>query len=282
MGGYYSPQPQRRGFSFGNLRWIIMLGFAAYAVYYYFSNQNVVPLTGRKQLVSTTPAQEAALGLQSYKQILQQENVIPNGQVVDLVRGIGRKLAAATGNDGAGFQWEFEVIKSDQVNAFCLPGGKVAVYTGILPVAKNEDGLAAIMGHEIAHAIARHGGERMAQQKLVQLGTLAAGVALSDQDPRTRGMVLGALGVGTQFGVLLPFSRDHESEADYMGIIYAGRACYDPREAPELWKRMGQAAGSGRKPAEFMSTHPSNETRIRQLNNWMPEALKVRQETCGK
>lgn len=266
----------------GGIKLLPILLFGAYMAYYYFSNQQTVPLTGRKQLVDISREQEAALGYQSYAQILRQEQVIRSGKEADLIKEIGQKLARATREDGNGFQWEFNLINSNQINAFCLPGGKVAVYTGILPVAKTVDGLAAIMGHEIAHAIARHGAERMAQQKLLQIGTMAAGVAVSDMDPSMQRGVMGALGVGAQFGVLLPFSRNHESEADYMGILYAARACYDPTEAPKLWVRMGEAAGGGRGPSEFMSTHPSHETRIRQLNEWMPKALEERQQSCGK
>lgn len=252
--------------------------FAIYGIYYFVSNRETVPLTGRKQLVDMSREQESALGLQSYRQILRQERVITTGQNAQTIKEIGRKLSAVS--EDPGFQWDYNLIDSPQANAFCLPGGKVAVYTGILPVAKNADGLAVIMGHEIAHAIARHGAERMAHQKLVQIGSLAAGVAVSDMDPAQQRAVMGALGVGAQFGVLLPFSREHESEADYMGLIYVARACFDPTEAPKLWERMGQASG-GRGPAQFMSTHPSHETRIRQFQEWMPEALKIRKEKCG-
>ena len=255
-----------------------VLLFGIYGVYYYFSNQETVPVTGRTQLVDISRDQEAALGLQSYRQILRQENVVTTGQNAETIKAIGARISAVT--ESSGFKWEYNLIDSPQVNAFCLPGGKVAVYSGILPVAKNTDGLAAIMGHEIAHAIARHGAERMAHQKLVQIGTLAAGVAVSDMDPGQQRAVMGALGVGAQFGLLLPFSREHESEADYMGLIYLARACFDPTEAPKLWERMGQASG-GKGPAQFMSTHPSHETRIRQFQQWMPEALKIRQEKCG-
>jgi len=251
--------------------------FLLYAGYYWFANQEEVPHTGRTQLVDMSREQEAALGFQSYRQILNQEAVLQSGEIVDQVREIGRRIAAVS--EDPGFDWEFNVIQSDQANAFCLPGGKVAVYTGIIPVAKNIDGLAAIMGHEIAHAIARHGAERMAHQKLMQFGTLAAGMALSDMDRTTQTAVMGALGVGAQYGVLLPFSRDHESEADYIGLVYSAKACFDPTEAPELWVRMGEASGGGQ-PAEFMSTHPSHETRIRQLNEWMPEALELRAQHC--
>ena len=234
-------------------------------------------MTGRTQLVDMSREQEMALGYQSYQQILSGEAVLQSGEIVDQVREIGRRLAAVS--EDPGFDWEFNVIQSDQANAFCLPGGKVAVYTGIVPVAQNIDGLAVIMGHEIAHAIARHGAERMAHQKLTQLGTLAVGMAMSDMDRQTQYAVMGALGVGAQYGVLLPFSRDHESEADYMGLVYTARACFDPTEAPELWRRMGEASGGGA-PAEFMSTHPSHDTRIRQFDEWMPEALAARREAC--
>jgi predicted Zn-dependent protease len=264
------------------LKLLPILLFGLYLAYYYFSNQQTVPLTGRSQLVDMNRDQEAALGYQSYQQILRESAVMRSGPQVDLVRSIGQRLAKASQGDDPGFEWEFNVIQDDQVNAFCLPGGKVAVYTGILPVAQNDNALAAIMGHEIAHAIARHGAERMAHQKLVQIGTLAAGVALSDMDAGAQRAVMGALGVGTQFGVLLPFSRDHESEADYMGLIYAARACFDPREAPRLWERMGAASGGGPAPAEFMSTHPSHETRIRKLEEWMPKALEERAKSCGR
>jgi len=272
------PFGNRGGRGGGGLKLLPVILFALYGIYYYFSNQEAVPLTGRTHLVEITRDQEAALGLQSYRQILRQEQVVPSGQNADSIKEIGRRISAVT--ESTGFKWEYNLIDSPQVNAFCLPGGKVAVYTGILPVAKNTDGLAVIMGHEIAHAIARHGAERMAHQKLVQIGTLAAGVAVSDMDPGQQRAVMGALGVGAQFGLLLPFSREHESEADYMGLIYVARACFDPTEAPKLWERMGQASG-GRGPSQFMSTHPSHETRIRQFQEWMPEALKIKREKCG-
>ncbi|MDX2170275.1 MAG: M48 family metallopeptidase [Deltaproteobacteria bacterium] len=272
-GGGGAPMRRRR------VIWWPLVLFALYAGYYYLTNQETVPITGRTQLVDMSREQEAALGLQSYQQILSQENVIQSGKVVDVVRTIGQRLATAAAPEDPGFEWEYNVIQSDQANAFALPGGKVAVYTGIVPIAQNADGLAIVMGHEIAHAIARHGAERIAHQKLVQLGTMAAGMAMSDMDQQTQHMVMGALGVGTQFGVLLPFSRDHESEADRMGLIFAARACFDPREAPKLWERMA-SAGPGGQPAEFMSTHPSHETRIRNFEAWMPEALQIRAESC--
>jgi len=261
----------------GGFRLLPVVFFALYLGYYFIANREEVPLTGRKQLVDISREQEASLGLSSYRQILRQSAIVRTGPEAALVKEIGARIAKVS--EDPGFEWQYELIDDNQANAFCLPGGKVAVYTGILPVTQNTDGLAVVMGHEIAHAIARHGAERMAHQKLVQIGSIATAVAVGDMEPQQRQMVLGALGVGAQFGILLPFSREHESEADYMGLIYVARACYDPREAPKLWVRMGEASKGA--PSEFMSTHPSHETRIRQFNEWMPEALKVRAESCG-
>ncbi len=261
------------------MRWIPIILFALYFAYYYFSNQQSVPYTDRKQLVDMDRDQEMALGLQSYQEILRDSNVIRSGETYELIRHIGARLAAAASTDDPGFDWDFNLIDSDQANAFCLPGGKVAVYSGILPIAENRDGLAVIMGHEIAHAIARHGAERMAHQKLMQFGTMAAGMALGGMDIGAQRAVMGAMGAGGHYGILLPFSRNHESEADYIGLIYAARACYDPREAPKLWQRMN-AASSGEKPDEFASTHPSAETRIKQFEQWMPEALEIYNKNC--
>ncbi len=263
----------------GRFRLLPIILFAIYGLYYYFSNQQEVPVTGRSQIVDMSREQEAALGLQSYRQILSQSQVIQSGQELDAIRSIGRRIEQAAAADDPGFDWEYSLIQSEQANAFALPGGKVAVYTGILPIAQNVDGLAVIMGHEIAHAIARHGAERMAYQKLTQLGTMAAGMSVSGMDPGQQQMVMAALGAGAKFGVLLPFSRDHESEADFIGLIYLARACFDPREAPKLWQRMGQ--GAGKAPPEFMSTHPSSATRVRQFEQWMPEALEIYQRSCN-
>ncbi|MEM7610219.1 MAG: M48 family metallopeptidase [Pseudomonadota bacterium] len=270
---------RRRGNS-ALMRLLPIIGFAVYFAWYYLSNQAEVPMTGRNQLVDMSREQEAALGLQSYQDILSREAVVTSGNEVSAVREIGRRIAIAAADMDPGFDWEFNLIRSEQANAFALPGGKVAVYTGLLPVAENIDGLAVIMGHEIAHAIARHGAERMARQKLVQIGSIAASFAIGDMDVSTQRAVMGALGVGAQYGVLLPFSRSHESEADYIGLILAARACFDPREAPALWDRMGRNAGKS--PQEFMSTHPAPETRIQQFEQWMPEALEVRRQYCSQ
>lgn len=274
MGG----QPRRR--MSWKVRLIPIVLFAIYGLYYYVSNQEIVPITGRSQLVDMSREQEMSLGLQSYQEILSQSKVMQQGDAVNLIKSIGTKLARAAADVDPGFNWEFNVIQSEQANAFALPGGKTAVYTGLFAVAENTDGLAVVMGHEIAHAIARHGAERMAYQKLVRIGSMAASVALGDMDFQTQRAVMGALGVGAQYGGLLPFSRDHESEADYMGLLFVARACFDPTEAPKLWERMGQMS-QGKQPSEFMSTHPSHETRIRQFEEWMPEALAIRDQDCS-
>ena len=153
------------------------------------------------------------------------------------------------------------------------------VYTGILPIVENDDGLATVLGHEISHAVARHGAERMAHEKLAQFAGMAVAMSMQDMEPGTQRMVYGAFGLGSRFGILLPFSREHESEADYMGLIYLARACFNPEEAPKVWERMAKHGGS--RPLEFLSTHPAPETRIQQFKRWMPEALVVRKKYCS-
>jgi predicted Zn-dependent protease len=178
------------------------------------------------------------------------------------------------------FQWEVTVIKDDKTaNAFALPGGKMAVYTGIFPMAKTEAGLAAVLGHEVVHALARHGAERMSQGQVANIGlqVVGAAVGMSSKNPVLGQATMAALGVGTQVGVLLPFSRKHESEADYIGILLAADAGYDPQESVHLWERMEQQSGSGGSP-EFLSTHPGHDTRIEQLKKWMPEAMAIYQK----
>jgi predicted Zn-dependent protease len=170
-----------------------------------------------------------------------------------------------------GYQWEFNLIESDQVNAWCMPGGKVAFYTGILPICRDETGVAVVMGHEVAHAIAEHGSERMSHQMALQMGGMALSEAVKTKPAETQALYMSVFAVGAQYGAMLPYSRKHESEADHMGLIFIAMAGYDPRQAPVFWERM--SAGGGGAPPEFMSTHPSDETRIRQLNEHMAEAL---------
>ena len=279
----------------GRFHWWIILLFLVYGGYYYLSNRQESPMTGRTQLIATNAQQEAALGLEAYKQVLSQSQVVSAGPEVVQIRQVAQRLiavapkveadlAAAKGLkptiDRSAFNWEVSVLQSDEVNAFCLPGGKIAVYTGLIPIAQNADALAVVIGHEISHALLRHGAERMAQQHLAQIGTIATGLAAGNMDPQQQREVMGALGVGTQFGILLPFSRKDESEADEIGLMLAAAACYDPQAAIPLWKRMQQQGSSGRPPA-FMSDHPSDAKRIERLQALMPQALALRAKYCS-
>ncbi len=236
----------------------------------------------RPQLVGLSPKQEVDLGIQAYREILSEERgkVLTRGPLVEVVQEITRNLAQAS-NDPRFLQathlkrndypWEVRVVVSDQVNAFCLPGGKMVVYTGILPVAGTEQGLAVVMGHEIAHALAHHGAERMAQQQLAQIAQVTAGSSIEGLSPQQRMTVMAAIGLGVQYGILMPYSRSHESEADRIGLYLMAVAGYDPAEAPRFWERMMAASRSRGRPPEFLSTHPSNERRIRDLERWQAE-----------
>jgi predicted Zn-dependent protease len=212
------------------------------------------------------------MGLDAYRQILKKSKISTDPALNEQVTRVGRSIAAASGRQD--YQWEFNVIEDKQVNAFCLPGGKVGVYTGILPVTRDDPGLSAVLGHEVAHATARHGGERMSQGLLVQTGLAATQVALSRGDPRTVQQVTALLGAGATVGLILPWGRQQESEADHLGLIYMARAGYHPTAARDLWVRMAESSrGQARQP-EFLSTHPAPETRIRQIEAWIPEALR--------
>ncbi len=265
----------------GGFRWQIMLLFAIGAGGYYMMNQETVPLTGRKQLRTMKPVQEMQLGLQSYQQILADNgsNVLSRGPVVDAVNEIGVRIARAAKPEDPGFDWQFNVIESEQANAFALPGGYTAVYTGLVPIAENEDGLAVVMGHEIGHALAHHGAERMAQQNMKRIIGAGVGMAAGGMDFGAQKAVMGVFGGISQYGFALPFSRKHESEADYIGLVLVARACYDPREAPKLWERMG--ASGGATPPEFQSTHPSPQTRVADFQRWMPEAIEIYNQHCS-
>jgi predicted Zn-dependent protease len=234
-----------------------------------------VPITGRSQLVLIPEGTEVKMGLDSYQQILGKSKVSNDAQLNEQVTRVGRRIATATERND--YQWEFKVIEDQQVNAFCLPGGKVAVYTGMFPVARDDAGLAAVLGHEVAHAIARHGGERMSQQLAVEGVTLAGAQALlSGSDPRFVQLAAAALGGVATVGVLLPFSRAQESEADHLGLIYMAKAGYDPHASRDLWKRMAErSSGQSDSPlSAFLSTHPLPATRITQIEGWIPEAMK--------
>jgi len=242
---------------------------------------STVPLTGRSQL-NLIPADEMlSMSFQQYGDFLKENKVSSDQKNVNLVKRVGVKIQHAVEQYMAdnnlsdrlkGYNWEFNLVQDDQVNAWCMPGGKVVVYTGILPITKDETGLAVVLGHEIAHAIAEHGNERMSQGLLQQLGGVALTVALKNEPETTRNLYLTAYGLGSTIGVILPFSRTQESEADHLGLIFMSMADYDPHEAPLFWERM--SANSGGAPPEFLSTHPSNETRIKDITDWIPEAMK--------
>ncbi|MCO6453767.1 MAG: M48 family metallopeptidase [Pirellulaceae bacterium] len=227
------------------------------------------PITGRKQLLLMPEENEVALGLSAYEEVVNQETPSSNGQYIELVNRVGHRLAEVSGRPD--YKWEFRVLASDQMNAFCLPGGKVAIYEGILPVCANEAGLAVVMSHEVAHALARHGGERMSQNYAVDGVKQAVNYVLQKHEQQQREMVLKAYGVASEYGVILPYSRKHESEADHMGLMMMSRAGYDPAEAPQFWLRFA-AMTAGTKPPEFLSTHPSDERRSRDLQALLPEA----------
>jgi len=228
------------------------------------------PVTGREQLILVPESQEIQMGLTAYQQILSESKLSNDPEKVEMVRRVGERIAAAANKPD--YKWEFNLIEDDkQVNAFALPGGKVAVYTGILPVTQNEAGLATVMAHEVAHATARHGGERMSTGLLAQLGMMAldVGLAMRNQDPQMRKALLAAYGATAQVGVILPFSRKQESEADRIGFTYMAKAGYDPKEALQFWERMSKV--EKQKAPEFLSTHPSDETRVEQIAKWLPD-----------
>ncbi len=244
------------------------------------------PYTGRSQFLMTSVSDEMQMGAQAYDQVKSDPKMRPSQdprEIEPVKRVAARIIEAAKRSKYAEmaqqFQWEVTVFKDDKTaNAFALPGGKMAVYTGIFPMAKTEAGLAAVMGHEVVHALARHGAERMSQGQATNIGVqvLGAAAGVGTGSAAVGQATMAALGVGAQVGMLLPFSRKHESEADYIGILLAADAGYDPRESVALWERMGRMSGGGA-PAEFMSTHPSHETRIDQLQKWMPEAMAIYQ-----
>ena len=280
---------RRRG---SGIRWWVLIAFAAYAGYYYFSNRSTDPITGEQVLIdkSLTIEQEEALGLQAYEEILSQERALdPNSQVAQQIRSIASRLIAKIESVEAdlaaehgmqaqhlskGFEWDVSVIDSPQVNAFCLPGGKMAVYTGLVPVAQNADAMAVVMGHEISHALLRHGAQRMSRQKLEQLGQMAG--AMSGMDQATMQSVFAAYGYTSQ----LPYARGHESQADEIGLMLTAAACFNPQEAVALWERMDQSK-NGQSPPEFASTHPSAGTRIQNLQRLMPKAMEFRARYCA-
>ena len=241
-----------------------------------------VPLTERHGLHIVPDSELITLSFQQYGELLKKSKLSTDQGKIQMVRRVGQRIAQASEEVMRGYgmeseikdyHWEFNVIDDDKVvNAFCMPGGKIAVYTGIFPVAHDETGLAVVMGHEVAHALAKHGNERMSQGLLTQLGGVALSTALSNQPGITNQIFVAAYGIGANVGILLPYSRLHESEADRIGLTLMAKAGYDPREAIPFWQRMNEK-GKGSSP-EFLSTHPAPETRIKQIESLIPEAMK--------
>lgn len=244
-----------------------------------------VPITGRKQVSLIPESELIGMSLTSYKEFLTKNPPVtandPNAQLVKKVGGnIAKAVEAFMKQKGlsdrlAGYKWEFNLVNDKAVNAWCMPGGKVVVYSGLLGVTQTETALACVMGHEIAHAVARHGNERMSQGMIVQLGGVALDVALSQKTQLTRDLFAQSYGISSQLG-MLKYSRVHESEADKMGLVFMAMAGYDPQEAVAFWERMAKAGG-GNKPYELLSTHPSDETRIADIKKFLPQAMKYYQ-----
>ena len=246
-----------------------------------FAACSTVLITGRKQLLLVPDSEVLAMSLQSYKQFIDSVPASKDNVNTDLVKKVGKNISTVVEtylkNNGmeaeiSNFSWEFNLVKDTSVNAFCMPGGKVVVFEGILPITQNEVGMAVVLGHEIAHAVAKHSSERMSQQMMVQYGASLTNSLLSNKSEATRSTLNTIYGIGTEYGVMLPYSRKHEYEADQLGLIFLAMAGYDPNEAITFWQRM--AANSGGAPIEFMSTHPSDANRIAKLKELLPEAMK--------
>jgi predicted Zn-dependent protease len=251
----------------------IVLGMVASSAALW-SGCSTVPVTGRSQLSLISAGEEMQLGLTSFDQMKKETPISKDAAANALMQKVGKRIAAVAGPDMPNAQWEFVVFESKEANAFCLPGGKVGVYTGILPITKDEAGMATVLGHEIAHAVARHGGERMSEAMLMQSGGQILGTTLSSADPLAQAAATVAYGLTTKVGRELPHSRAQESEADQIGLIYMARAGYDPETAVGFWQRFAaysQQQGGGGTPA-FLRTHPTDEKRIQQLKVLMPRA----------
>ncbi len=240
------------------------------------------PFTGKKTIALVPDSQIFPSAFQQYGQFLSENKVLTGTKDAQRVENVANKIKVAaerwlTANGKAtyltNYKWEYKLVDSKEVNAWCMPGGKIVVYTGILPICKDDDGLAAVLGHEVSHALANHGQQRMSAGLLQQLGGVGVAVAAGNKSPETQQMIMQAYGVGSQVGVMLPFSRDHENEADMIGLTLMAIAGYKPESAVSLWERMA-AQSDGQAPPEIMSTHPSNQTRIENLKSLIPEAKK--------
>lgn len=242
-----------------------------------------VGITGRKQLNFVPDSIINSMSIQQYSAFINESRLSADAAKTAMVKRVGERIRVAVdqyckehadSDPFAGYEWEFNLVEDPNVNAFAMPGGKVVIYTGILPVTQTEAGLATVMGHEIAHVFAKHGSERMSQQLLVQLGSVALSTALKDQPEATQSIFVSAFAVGSQVAVLLPYSRKHEYEADRLGTIFMAMAGYDPHEAVTFWQRMSALKGEGASTPAFLSTHPADASRIKKLQELMPEAME--------
>jgi len=246
-----------------------------------FAACSTVPVTGRQQLSLISSAEMLSMSNQQYSDFLKNSKIVPAGDGQSaMVKHVGKNIQSAVEQyfrqnnlSLSGYSWEFNLVENKEANAWCMPGGKVVVYTGILPLTGNEVGLGVVLGHEIAHAVAGHGDERMSQELLAQLGGAALSQALANKPQETQQLWMTVFGVGAQYGALLPFSRVQEGEADHLGLIFMAMAGYNPNEALSFWQRMAQQ-NKGQAPPEFMSTHPSDESRIAKIREELPEALR--------
>ncbi len=245
-----------------------------------------VEITGRKQFNIVPDSTMNSMSFQSYGEFLSQNKLSTNTEQAQMVKRIGGRIQNAVEeycktncieDRLAGYEWEFNLVEDPNVNAWCMPGGKVVVYTGILPIAQGETGLAVVMGHEIAHAFAKHGAERMTHGLLVQMGGIALSTAMKDRPELTKNLFMQSYGISTKLGVL-KYSRTHENEADHLGLIFMAMAGYNPEEAIVFWQRMAEQK-KGAKPLEFLSTHPADETRIQNLKNLLPDAMAYYKKT---
>ncbi len=241
-----------------------------------------VPITGRRQLDIIPDNEMISMSFQQYDEFLKANKLSEDSEKTAMVKRTGSRIREAVeryfgernmGDRLSDYSWEFNLVENDEVNAWAMPGGKVVIYTGLLPVARDETGLAVVMGHEIAHAVAKHGDERMSQVLLAQMGGMALSEALKSKPEKTRQLWLSVYGVGAQVGMLLPFSRTHEREADHLGLIFMAMAGYNPRAAVDFWSRMLEKK-EGAAPPEFLSTHPAGENRISNMRELMPEAME--------
>ncbi len=255
------------------------VGFLAFIVL--IQACTTVPLIGRKQVSLLPESNMVEMSLTSYSQFLQKNKLSDNKGQTDVVKRVGARVSVAVEKylreNGyteriADFKWEFNLVDNNEPNAWCMPGGKVVFYTGILPLTQNDAGVAVVMGHEIAHTVARHGNERMSQQMLLQFGGVALSEAIKTKPEETKAIFQTAYGLGSQLGVMLPYSRQHEYEADKLGLIFMAMAGYDPNEAIGFWERM--ASNSKGNSPEFLSTHPVEQKRIQAIRNLLPEVMK--------